>query len=61
MTYSAAKEAIQRKAVASLEAGEDFNFSVWSTFDLQDLEFAAEIWNSPIANAAILAELDRRP
>lgn len=60
MVYSSEVESMQHRAVNALERGDSFSFAEWPTFALHDLEFAAELWNSPKAQAAILAELDRR-
>lgn len=61
MTYSATKEAFQRRMISAIERGDNFGLEGWTTHELHDLEFAAEIWNAPIAQAAILTELERRP
>ena len=60
MTYSATKEAFQRRMVNAIERDEMYSLRDWTTFELHDLEFAAELWNAPIAQAAILEELERR-
>lgn len=60
MTYSATKEAFQRRMINAIERGDNFGLEGWTDFELHDLEFAAELWDAPIAQAAILKELERR-
>lgn len=60
MTYSATKEAFQRRMVNAIERDEMYSLRDWTTFELHDLEFAADLWNAPIAQAAIIEELERR-
>jgi hypothetical protein len=60
MTYSATKEAFQRRMISAIERGDNFGLEGWTDFELHDLEFAAELWGAPIAQAAILQELESR-
>lgn len=50
----------QRRMINAIERGEMFSLENWTTYELHDLEFAAETWGAKKAQAAILSELDRR-
>lgn len=48
------------RIIRDLQEGAAVDLSVESTFSLQDMEFQAELCKCPIAQNAILAELDKR-
>lgn len=56
----ATKLKFQTRMINAIERDEMYSLRDWTTFELHDLEFAAELQNAPIAQAAILEELDRR-
>ncbi|MCY1285240.1 hypothetical protein D9M69_558300 [compost metagenome] len=52
----------QRRMINAIERGDMYSLENWTTFELHDLEFAADAvpWGAPKARTAILEELDRR-
>lgn len=50
----------QQRMINAIERGEMFSLENWTTYELHDLEFAAETWGAQKAQAEILNELDRR-
>jgi len=50
----------QRRMINAIERGDMYSLENWTTFELHDLEFAAELWNAPTAQAAILEEISHR-
>lgn len=54
------KEAVQANMVAAIERDAPYSLAEWTTHELHDLEFAADLWNAKHAHTVILAELSRR-
>lgn len=48
------------RMIDAIERNDLFSLENWTTFELHDLEFAAELQGALKAQAEILAELDRR-
>ncbi|SFD51818.1 hypothetical protein SAMN05216577_12812 [Pseudomonas citronellolis] len=54
------KDALQKNMIRAIERNEMFSLENWTTYELHDLEFAAELDGAEKARAEILNELDRR-
>lgn len=50
----------QQRMVRAIERDDMYSLEGWTDCELHDLEFAAELWGAPKAQAAIIQELEKR-
>lgn len=57
---SAIKEAFQKRMIKAIENDDMYLLRDWTDQEVKDLEFAAELWSYPRAQAVLVEELGRR-